>query len=283
MIIEENESILKNDIIQILNEAPGQEKNVLKLLKKEYSEKEILPEFFKIISHLEFTKEEAVEHWDNILNHQNILSNKIGRDPGLRVAIMDYFLNINKKLDNPAMIEIYLFEIVSKLALIDELTLLYNRRFFNHAIEKEISKSKRHNLCFSIFFFDIDDFKYINDNYGHSAGDKVLNQIGKVITNNIRKEDIACRYGGEEFTIILPLTPKEGALVLADRMRKKISDMQINEIKDKSITISGGIANFPEDDCATSKELLRFADTALYKSKENGKNKITLFSPELIT
>ncbi len=159
--------------------------------------------------------------------------------------------------------------------MIDDLTGLYNRRYFNAVIRKELSRSQRHIQAFSLLFFDIDDFKTINDRYGHDVGDEVLRNIGVCLNRTLRSEDVACRYGGEEFAVILPETYNKGSLAIGNRIKDEIAGIKIGEVKD--ITISGGFSTFP-DDTDKVDVLIRNADKAMYRAEFSGKNKILEFS-----
>ena len=120
--------------------------------------------------------------------------------------------------------KVFLYEAVEKLAITDSLTGLYVRRYFSDRLEEELGRSARQYLNFSFLMLDIDDFKKVNDTYGHLEGDVVLKEIGRIIHGNIREIDLACRYGGEEFAVILPETSREGAAVVAERIRKNAAD-----------------------------------------------------------
>ena len=130
----------------------------------------------------------------------------------------------------------------------------------------------------SLVMLDIDNFKSINDTYGHLTGDTILKMLASTLQNSIRTIDIAARYGGEEFIVILPETNKEDAVVIAERIRKNISEIAVKVGEDKMLspTVSVGIAQYIVDG-TDSKELINSADTALYYSKRNGKNTVSLF------
>ena len=160
---------------------------------------------------------------------------------------------------------------IEELLKTDKLTGLSNRRYFMEYFEKMIANAKRHSLPLSLVMCDLDHFKKINDNYGHGAGDKVLAALGKLLLAETRQEDLASRIGGEEFTIILNGTPLAEGKTYADRVRKKVSRLEIEEI-DKKITISMGITELKAEDDAES--FLKRADKALYKAKNNGRNRL---------
>lgn len=167
------------------------------------------------------------------------------------------------------------------LAITDGLTKLYNSRYFYKQLDSEVNRSKRYNHPLSLLFMDIDHFKHYNDNYGHLEGDKVLAGVGKVIKSCLRKMDTAYRYGGEEFTVILPETSRGEVMTVA----KRIKDVMENEKfspqsgKSVSITISIGATEYCRDERIS--EFVQRADKAMYLSKQRGRNQIsTLFSDE---
>jgi diguanylate cyclase (GGDEF)-like protein len=154
----------------------------------------------------------------------------------------------------------------------DLLTNLWNHGCFQYKMDEELAKAKTENKNLSVLMIDLDDFKKFNDTYGHIQGDKALQGISGILRENCRRMDILCRYGGEEFSFILPYTKKEEALFLAERIRKSIQD---RDVLGTHFTVSIGISSFPQD--AVEKELLvKRADEALYRAKKEGKNKVTL-------
>lgn len=182
-----------------------------------------------------------------------------------RVAIlaMQFSLEIKKVL---------LYEMVEELAITDSLTGLYVRRYFFERFDEELNRSARYKFKFACLMMDIDDFKKCNDTYGHLVGDVVLKEIAAIIKQNTREIDLAGRYGGEEFSLILPETERDGAYLVAERIRKKVEENVFKAYDEKlKITISIGVAFYPKDS-NTAEELIEKADEALYKAKRSGKN-----------
>ncbi|HOV15131.1 MAG TPA: DUF4032 domain-containing protein [Spirochaetota bacterium] len=228
------------------------------------------------LTSLDFNEEEAKEHYCNILEHKYYLSENTKRDVGLRVATLDYFLNIFKKLKNPKIVEITLFEEILKMGKEDPKTGCFNARFLNDFAQRELKRAERYNQNLSIVILDIDDFKDLNDRHGHLFGDRILKKFAEILTENLRNEDIVSRFGGDEFAIILPETGRVGARSLSERLRSKLleyfDDKIYNEQKVK-VTFSAGIATYPFDG-TDFESLIKFADNCLYKSKFLGKNRI---------
>jgi len=160
-------------------------------------------------------------------------------------------------------------------AHIDELTGLYNHRYFHERLDEEISRCSRFGDIFSLLFLDMDLFKTYNDIYGHIEGDNILSKVGQYLMGAIRGIDMAFRYGGDEFTVILPQASLDDAYTVAERVRKTIESEM--DSKGVAMTCSVGIASWPTDG-VMREELLRAADTALYYSKEAGRNRISLAS-----
>ncbi len=159
----------------------------------------------------------------------------------------------------------------------DPLTGLYNQRIFWELFDYEIERAKRHNYKFSLFIIDLDNFKLINDIYGHNFGDQVLKEIGRILEKIFRKEDIIARYGGDEFAVILPYTGPEQAESIAKRLVKAFEEFSIEAPNGKiiKVTSSIGVAVFP-DHGQDSRELFILADSMLYRAKEAGKNRYVL-------
>ncbi len=173
-----------------------------------------------------------------------------------------------------------ILEKLQKLAVTDGLTKLYNARRFYYTIELEMNRSNRYNHPLGLLMLDIDDFKLYNDTYGHLEGDKALVAIGRAITSILRTMDSAYRYGGEEFTVILPETNIAEAATVAQRIRTEIESLQFFPEPGEpiSISISVGVTQYkPEEDAAS---FVQRADKAMYLSKNHGKNRVTALLPD---
>ena len=167
-------------------------------------------------------------------------------------------------------------EYFEEVSVRDDLTKLFNRRHFYNRLKEEFSRSIRHGAPLSLLFIDLDDFKRINDTYGHTAGDKVLREIGGLLKNTARLSDLTARCGGDEFAILLPNTNSNGAYELATRVAELIENHAIEEINKQKITTSIGIATCFNKNVQSFEELVKKADDAMYKSKKSGKGKVVL-------
>lgn len=235
----------------------------------------------RLLTHLDYKEDAAKRHWEAIQEHQEKLARKLGRNPGLRVAILDYFANLEAQLRNPKVIEIETFLATEINALTDHLTGLFNRYYFDASLRRETKRAQRYGLTFSLVLLDVDDFKEINDRHGHQIGDRVLADCSKIIRRSVREIDVPCRYGGEEFALILPETSRSGAYIVSDRIRADVKSLFSRRPLGDAIelSVSGGIAIFPTDS-SSEDGLVHMADQALYRSKHAGKDRITLHADE---
>ena len=233
---------------------------------------------FSVLTHLDLTADKAEDYWKQIVSHRNLISKALGRNVNLRTAICDYFCSISKDMTNPVVIEIRVLEEELDSLKYDSLTGLYTRRTFDDMFLLETERATRYGLELSVLFFDLDDFKMINDTFGHLAGDETLKHVARIITSELRTIDIAVRYGGEEIVVVLPETGKIDAFVVGERIRESVESTKLDyKGQNISLTISGGIASFPID-ATDTENLIKNSDIAVYKAKETGKNNIVIFS-----
>jgi diguanylate cyclase (GGDEF)-like protein len=170
-----------------------------------------------------------------------------------------------------------LFQRAEQLTITDDLTKLFNSRYLNLYLTREIKRSKRHAAALAVIFLDLDGFKSINDQYGHLAGSRTLTEVGTILSRSVRETDTIARYGGDEFVVVLPETPAAGALVIAERIRKAIEDYTFLEAQGLAARISAsfGIACYP-DHALTPEGLIQKSDQAMYRVKERSKNGLEL-------
>ncbi len=164
---------------------------------------------------------------------------------------------------------------LEELSNTDGLTKLYNRRYFMELLELEFQRAQRYEARLAFVMIDIDTFKSFNDNYGHLLGDRILYEVAQILRENLRIHDMVGRYGGEEFALLMPETGMQGALVVAERYRKRIEEfVLIEDEKELKITISLGVAAYPHPDINNVDDIIRYADNALYQAKKNGRNRV---------
>lgn len=235
------------------------------------------------LTHMSFEPDAARGHWAEILRHRERLAGQTGRAVGLPTAVLDYFTSAAPHFETPVSLEADALARCARLSMLDELTGLFNRRFFNSEIEREMERSRRLERPMSLFMVDIDHFKTFNDTYGHPSGDRVLAAVARILRDKARLTDQPARYGGEEFTVILPHTTKDDALVLAERYRQAVEAMDVTDSHGApvpAVTISLGVAQYPED-ADDAPSMIEAADRALYRAKNRGRNMVCTENEEL--
>jgi diguanylate cyclase (GGDEF)-like protein len=166
-----------------------------------------------------------------------------------------------------------LFDQVKSMAIRDALTGLYNYGYFKEALHYEVEKSRRYKTPLSLLFLDIDNFKRVNDTLGHLKGDKTMRQVAAILKQGIRLADLLCRYGGDEFVMLLSQTPPDQAMVLAERLRHRIAQSSMNRLEQRcKVTVSIGVAGLGPE--MSTEDLIKEADEAHYRAKQAGKNRV---------
>jgi diguanylate cyclase (GGDEF)-like protein len=167
-----------------------------------------------------------------------------------------------------------MFENAERLTITDDLTKLYNYRYLMTYLEADVKRCLRYKKKVSLLFIDVDGFKRINDTFGHLVGSQALAEMGQVFRRIVRETDVVGRYGGDEFVIVLPETPLNGAMVIAERIRKKVEECEfVAQNLSIRLTVSLGVANCPKH-TLTAEGLIKKADAAMYRAKELSKNSI---------
>ncbi len=246
-----------------------------------YSKKELLDKPMSMLKHPNRDKKIIEELWSTILKGQTWIGefqnkNKNGEEYWLEQHIIPKINPITNNIETfvSISIDITTKKEIEKIASIDKLTSIYNRRMLDEFLLIELDIAKRHKKDLSLILLDIDYFKKVNDTFGHLVGDKVLKDMAFLISKNLRTSDIFGRYGGEEFLIICIQTDSQSAFLLAEKLRKIIENHKFNEVGKK--TMSLGISSYEEND---SKELLfKKADEALYCAKKEGRNKSIIYT-----
>jgi diguanylate cyclase (GGDEF)-like protein len=203
--------------------------------------------------------------------------NELNRISALVPSIKNYF-----EAAKPVIESRILMDKLRDTSLRDGMTGLYNRRFLEEFIDKIMSQTKRENETYSVLMLDVDFFKMVNDTYGHDIGDKVIVEIGKLLKESIRESDLAIRYGGEEFVVMLHNATDDGTMMIAKKIHEEFArlvfEVGVGETMQKTMSI--GVAKFPQDG-DTIWKCIKFADTALYVAKTTGRNKIVTYTQEM--
>jgi diguanylate cyclase (GGDEF)-like protein len=184
-------------------------------------------------------------------------------------ALRDELSLKNRQLEN-------LLQEVKKLAIMDHLTELYNRRYFETVLTREFKKLLRYGFSLSCILLDIDHFKKVNDDYGHRVGDSVLKEVAGILLQSVRDVDTVARWGGEEFIVLLPQSSSEDAQHVASRMLMAISEHKFLELPDRKITVSIGMANASDPSMDSAEQIISTADSAMYRAKSKGRNRIEI-------
>jgi diguanylate cyclase (GGDEF)-like protein len=277
-------STIADRVIGLLEDGPRTPagwREAMEWLAKE-SGPEVYPTLLFVLTQLDFENGPAREHWDRILRQWEELNRRVPEKVDLRVAVLQYFLRSQRKLHNPAIVEIKILRRTQASAIYDELTRLYNYRYFQDRVTSEVRRAMRYDNPLTLLMIDVDDFKAFNDTRGHLAGNMALRRLASVLRKSVREVDVAARYGGEEFAILLPSTPKLAALKLAEKLRQAVEKAGIGKDeagRGKPLTVSLGVASLPGD-ATNAQELVERADSALYIAKSMGKNCVKPFSDE---
>ena len=208
----------------------------------------------------------------------HIQPDESSQDPQQLEALSSFFMRTSERL-SMSLSAIRLRQDLQRLSYEDGLTGLKNRRYMDTALNREISLAKRQKTPLSVLVCDIDHFKHFNDRYGHDAGDFVLRNLATALLEHFRETDLPCRYGGEEFVVIMPGADEQTALKRAKELISKIAkrDLIYQDTSIGQVTLSIGVANWP-DKALTPEELLKAADRALYQAKQSGRNRAVLAS-----
>lgn len=221
-----------------------------------------------------FNEDEAKKFWRDILQHKYIISEKLDRNVGIRVAALDYLENIKMIIELPKIIEESEFKKTMAFATSDSLTGLFNRRKFVEELLRRIGNYRPDKNKFTMLMLDLDGFKKLNDTQGHSAGDLVLQEFAYILKTGLPEDAIIGRYGGDEIVILIDNVDKITAVGISENVRKKVEE----EFKELNITVSIGIAEFPVDG-KNFNEIMAHVDEILYRAKEFGGNRVAHFIP----
>ncbi len=272
---------LKTTILSYILETNSYESFTKKVNELRFSKgPAVYAALFKLLAGIDIPPEKSEKHWNKAMEHRLKMMRLLERNIDITTALSDYLQTSTKFLDHPRLIESSFYENVIRETIHDKLTGLFNRPYFDQTYRQQIALAKRYKDDFTVLFIDIDNFKEINDSYGHLAGDEALRKVGEIINQQKRDSDVAARYGGEEFVLLLTHTDNVSGFIFAERLRQAIEKLKIS-YQDQCIqlTISGGIASFPFNS-KDPEQLLKMADSAVYLSKGAGKNRISYFKEE---
>ena len=282
MITRDEAEQLKDQLLQLLVEDTHNTERLIGRLEAITRETGVsaYPALLLILTQLAFDDAEAKEHWEGILAQRHALSLALGRDAGLRVAVLDYFMNVNRRLVNPTLIDVEMEE--AAIGGRDALTGLAADRAFRVALAGELRRARRYGHPVAIAIFDLDGFAALNARVGDLVGDRLLREAAMILGNKIRDIDVAARPGEDELAVLLPQTDRNGAFLVAERFRRELeAHFRKREAvgRPANLTISGGVAAHP-DDGSDAETLIEHAVQSLYQAKASGKNVVLVHSPE---
>jgi diguanylate cyclase (GGDEF)-like protein len=230
-------------------------------------------DLIRALTDLELPEEQAHDLGPKIMEHQRTLQYRMGRPVDLGVALLDFFTSVHPLLSCPKIVDMEQYLETLRYGNADPLTGLANRRHMEEQLEREIYRSRRYKLTFAVLYADLDDFKRVNDNHGHAMGDDVLRTFAEHLRRHLRAEDLAARFGGEEFVVLMPQTDVNGAVTLAERLRSELHQVRVSARL--RISFSGGLAVFPGHG-RNAPALLSHADRGLYRAKMAGKDRVVI-------
>ncbi len=241
--------------------------------------------FIHLLCHVSFSPAEASVLWQRVVVHTRNLAAKLERPVDFRIGLADYFVSETRQIPCPVVIDFSLFHETEAKAFMDAMTGLFNFRYLQQVLPREIQQARRLGYPLSMIFVDVDNFKAYNDRFGHAAGDEALGAVAGAIRSAVRDTDLPCRYGGEEFAVVLPATDKVGAMTVAERITRRVEGLAVSAEGSAApslvhaITVSCGVASFPAD-AASEGDLIARADSAMYQAKVLGKNRALSYSSE---
>ena len=234
-------------------------------------------ELIFLLTRLRLAPADAVRHWPSVLERRAQIAGQTGCASDIRVALLSYFLDVERQFERPKVVEMSWVEWTVASALLDPATGLPNQRFFRTECRREIERSLRESTPLSLMVIDIDGFKGVNDRLGHDAGTAALAGLAQVLREHARGTDLVVRYGGDEFVVLLPATTKAEAARVAETLRVAASSYRTAGPAPLSLSVSLGVATCPGDG-QDETALFSAADRAMYDAKQAGKNRVCLFA-----
>jgi len=284
MISPEEATRYRDELVAVLQEDAHNEERILHRLDQIRARGGIraYAALLLILTRLPFEEGEARAHWEAILKHRAALAKALGREVGIRVAALDYFVAVNRQLTGPRIIDLSLQERHEPASPIDPATGLWNASQFLASLQKETRRAKRYDLGLCVLYVDLDDFRQINERHGDLVGGVLLREVGILIKNKIRDIDVAARVADEEFGVLLPGSERMGAFLVAERIRQDVEKHFLRRDMDGrpiGMTITIGVAKYPEDATITDR-LLERAEQAMHQAKARGGNNVGLYYRE---
>lgn len=294
------------DLIEVLGQdrhlqSPESLQKVIAQLGKNRAS--LYSELLYYLTYRRFSDEQAKTLWEDIMKHKGSMSEALARKVSFRVAALDYLSSCNVILRQVRLIAKPEFESFLSYVNVDEVTGVFNRRYFNEVLAHEVRRASRYGNPLSLLILDIDNFKRVNDTWGHPEGDTSLRKIGRMLRDNTRQMDSVCRYGGDEFAVLLPETSGEDARALAERVRQAASSVshvpagseedvhdfsevqsiplemgrgaRSEDVAPHTLTVSIGGATYP-DSCDEAEELIALADQTCLDAKRAGKDRVLM-------
>lgn len=282
------------DLIEVLGHdrhmrSPGDLGAIIESFQR--SGDDLYVELLYFLTYRRFSAVQAESIWGAIVKHKKRMEDKLDRDVRFRVAALDYLHDKTALLRGVRLVARSEMDALLSHVVIDEVSMVFNRRHFNNSLASELNRARRYGNPLTLLILDLDNFKGINDRFGHLKGDYALRQVGRLLRESTREADAVCRYGGDEFAVILPETTGSEAYTLAERIRTAVGRVVIQPsvssggldgdgvgVRDddtEQIILSASIggATFPVD-CEELEDLLRKADGLCLEAKRAGKNRI---------
>ncbi len=284
MITSEEAARYREELVAVLQEDAHNEERVLQRLDQIRTRGgiRVYAALLLILTRLPFEEEEARRHWEAIIRHRKDLTGALKREVGLRVAVFDYFVSMNRQLTGPRLIDLSLQERQESSSPLDRATGLWNAPAFLAMLQKETRRARRYDLGLCMLYVDLDDFRQINQKHGDLVGSVLLREVAILIKNKIRDIDVAARLADEEFGVILPGSERMGAFLVAERIRKDVERHFLRRDTDGrpiGMTITIGVAKYPED-ATIADRLLERAEQAMHQAKARGGNAVGIYYRE---
>lgn len=270
---------LRKELVETLGEDAHNTERLLARLDAVMRENDVGPYsgLLLILTRLVFEEEQARQHWDAIQAHRRELGRGLGREAGVRTALLDYFVNVNRKLVRPTLVDLELLDPEPAETGRDGRTSLATDRRFRSTLQRELRRARRYGQKMSVILVDADGFAAINERCGAIAGDRLLRDLAELLGKSVRDIDLAARAAEDSFAVLLPETDRNAALLVAERFRRRVETEFAGRAA--ALTVSAGVACFP-DDATTPEGVLDAAARALHGAKAAGRNAVRPYHPE---